>query len=136
MSQKKIDRVLLALLTLLYVLLFALPYNNVLYSVDDPTKEQNWTTAYIIDDELLLISYISLFMVLLIYILVERKLVKVIAKFISIGLSFFLFFISTYSVVMPIQDYNAGWGVIVSLFIFPIVLAYFVTAQFVNKLNV
>jgi hypothetical protein len=128
MTSKKLDFILFVVVTGIFLLLLLLPYGNS-YNADNDSFEP----AYLLDDVIMIISYIPFFLLLSAYLMLKVGLLKSIIKFVLIGLSFIYFLNSLGSLFIPLPDFTPGWGALISMTLFPIFIIYLISLRFVKR---
>jgi hypothetical protein len=128
----RLNKILIAAISLTVLSIFLLPFSWVFSVEDDAGK---WEKVYLIVDLLSLLFYLPFTILWSVYLMRTKVLSFVIFKVSLIVTAFATFIISFFTSVIPGQDYEPGWGVVLSLFIFPLFITFLVNRNILMKVS-
>jgi len=128
----RVNKILIVLLSLTVLSIFILPFCWVFF-VGDGADQGDWKKLYLIEDWLSLMFYLPFVILWIIYLIRSKTLNLGVFKFLLVGTAFITFAVSFLSGVMAAQDYEPSWGVLLSLFIFPLLIAFLLNRNILLK---
>jgi len=125
-----VNKILTVLISLTVLSIFCLPFSWVFFVGD---TEGHWKSLYLVEDWMSLLFYLPFVVSWGIY-LVRRNILNFnLFKFFLIVTAFITFAVSFLSGAMIAQDYEPSWGVILSLFIFPLLIAFLINRSILMR---
>jgi hypothetical protein len=128
----RVNIILIVLLSLIALSIFLIPFCWVFYAGDRDDQE-NWKKLYLIEDWLSLMFYLPFVILWAIYLIRTKTLNSRIFKILLVGTAFMIFIVSFLTGAMPGQDYEPSWGIFLSLFIFPLIIAFLINRNMLLK---
>lgn len=126
------NKILIGLLSLNVFLIFLLPFCWVFF-VGDGDDQGHWKKSYLIEDWISLMFYLPFVILWAIYLMRTKTMDFGIFKILLVGTAFLIFAIAFLSAAMPGQDYEPSWGILLSLSIFPLLIAFLINRNILLK---
>ena len=123
------NKILLVLISLTCLSIFLLPFA----SVFDPSDQGEWVYLYLPEDWFSLLFYLPFVVLWIIYLVWKRIRNFLIFKILLVATAFVSFAVSFLSVGILAQDYVPGWGVFLSLLLFPMLVVFLVNQGILDR---
>jgi len=127
-----LNKLLTGLISITIVFIFLLPFSWIFY-VGDADANGHWQKMYLLEDWISLMFYLPFVILWAIYLIRTSIFNSFFLKFLLLVAALITFVISLLSAVLPAQDYEPGWGILISLFIFPLLVALLISRNIILK---
>ncbi len=127
----RIDKILIVLISLTSLSIFLLPFCWIFFVGEE--DQGQWEKLYLVEDWMSLMFYLPFVVLWGIYLMRAKYLNFSIFKLL-LGLTAIITFgVSFLSSAMLAQDYQASWGVFLSLCLFPLIVAFLINQSILAK---
>ncbi len=130
----RVNKILIVLLSFTVLSIFFIPFCWIFFvgNGDDPG---HWKKLYLVEDWVLLMFYLPFVILWTIYLMRTKTLNLGVFKFLLVVTAFITFAVSFLSGLMLSQDYETSWGMLLSLFIFPLLIALLINRNILLRQN-
>ena len=128
-TKTSVNFILLVAITLIYGLLFIVPYSFVFYIDNGKGTRGAWQSMYIINDFILIIIYAPFAIFWILFLIVKRNVVELVFKIILTALSFVYFLIAILQTSTFSPDVLPAIGSYLPVLLFPLWMTYIISTR-------
>jgi hypothetical protein len=129
MNKLVVNKLLIVSISLVYLLVLLLPYNQFYYTRDEGSQSEEWRSGYIFNDDLLLYSFLPFGFVWLLCLTIQNKKVHLILRFSLLCLTLVYFYLGVSGITMLAQDFLPHFGIYLSCLLLPLVVCYLINRK-------
>lgn len=133
MRNNLLETLLISLTTITMVVVIIVPHANIYFPIDNLNEDERWKPIHIWDDLILGVLYFSILFTWIIYLAVKNRRAEIVVKIILLLVAVLSFVVVAEGAVFSSQDFEPGYGVMISALIFPMVAAYLIYRRRVTR---
>lgn len=126
MTKQQVHKLLRVGISIIYLLLFAVPYSIVLYPGKEGRDDNGWQFVYVICDPELLLFFLPFAVCWVLYFFIYNRFIKKLVRIALLLLAVVYLFMSFSGMTVPAQDFHPHYGLMLEALLFPMLVVLFI----------